>query len=165
MTSYHIRPRFQEIIAASPEVIQHRIQAYAETVTDCHLTDGVPGHLVVKIPPADQHYWSPQLGLTFEEHEEGTLVRGLYGPNPTVWLLFMFGYGTLGTIALFIAIIGFSQKNLGIDAPILWVLPVLAAAALTLYLIAQFGQKIGAEQMFTLHHFYEAAVGHRVHVH
>ncbi len=165
MTSYRIRPRFQQIIATSPKEAQRRIQAYAQDHIDCHLVNSVPGHLTLKIPLTEQHYWSPQLNLTFEEDDEGTLVRGLYGPNPTVWLLFLFGYGTLGTAALFIGIIGFSQKNLGIEAPILWVLPALLIAAVVLYFIAQFGQKIGAEQTFTLHHYYETAVGQRVHVH
>ena len=41
---------------------------------------------------------------------------------------------------------------------------LLAMAALVLYLVAQFGQKIGAEQMFTLHHFFEDSIGHRIHI-
>jgi hypothetical protein len=78
--------------------------------------------------------------------------------------MFMFGYSALGLIALFISIAGFSKMNLGIDAPILWALPVLAGLAIILYFIAQTGQKIGVEQTFIIHHFYEGAIGEKVHI-
>lgn len=123
--------------------------------------------IVLHIRPEERHFWSPQLSLSFdldEEDDSVTIIRGLYGPNPTVWAFFTYGYAALGIIATFLGMYGFSKYSLGQDYTILWSLPVLALLALILYLIAQFGQKIGAEQMFTLHHFFEDSVGHRIHV-
>lgn len=164
MTSLRIRPRFHQIIAASPDKVEERMKLkLKEPQNDC-IGSVIPGFIVIKIPRSERHYWSPQLSLSLEEHEEGTLVRGLYGPKPTVWAMFMFGYSTLGLIGLFIAIIGFSKVSLGLEAPVLWILPVLAGLALVLYFVAQTGQKIGVEQTFTIHHFYEEAIGEKVHI-
>lgn len=165
MTSIRIRPRFQQIVPASPDVVQERLRTQlAQSEVPC-TGSMLPGHVVLKVLAREQHYWSPQLSLTLEPHEQGTLVRGLYGPNPTVWAMFAMGYGAISILALFIGIIGLSARSLGQPAPILWALPILFLAALILYLIAQVGQKLGAEQTFLLHHFYENTIGERVPVH
>jgi hypothetical protein len=43
-------------------------------------------------------------------------------------------------------------------------MPFLGLAAVVLYIIAQFGQKLGVEQTFTLHHFFERSIGSRIHI-
>lgn len=114
-------------------------------------------YAVIKIPPTERHYWSPQLTLTIEPYEEkkAIFVRGLYGPKPSVWAVFFMSYAALCVISLFVGVYGLSQIMLEKPAPILWVIPALGGVALILYLIAQAGQKVGAEQMFRIHHFYE----------
>jgi hypothetical protein len=164
MTSIRIRPRFNQIIKEPQEKIEARLKSkLKDPDIDC-VGRVIPGFIVIKIPRSDRHYWSPQLSLSLEEHEDGTLVRGLYGPNPTVWAMFTFGYSALGLIALFISIIGFSKVSLGLEAPVLWALPILGGLAVILYFVAQTGQKIGVEQTFTIHHFYEESIGEKVHI-
>ena len=164
MTSLRIRPRFNQIIKEPQEKIEARLKSkLKDPELDC-VGRVIPGFIVIKIPHSDRHYWSPQLSLSLEEHEEGTLIRGLYGPNPTVWAMFTFGYSALGLIALFISIIGFSKISLGLEAPVLWALPILGGLAVILYFVAQTGQKIGVEQTFTIHHFYEESIGEKVHI-
>lgn len=167
MSSLHIRPRFKETYNLKPEEVGELVRKHiAEMECGCSAKI-LPGFIVLRIRPQDQHFWSPQLSLSFEVDEddsEKTVIRGLYGPNPTVWAFFTYGYAALAIVATFIGMYGFSKYSLGQDASILWVLPFLAVAAVVLYVIAQFGQKIGAEQMFTLHHFFEDSVGHRIHV-
>jgi len=159
MTSFRIRPRFQIVSPESEaELVQRLRQRVAEGECACRVSI-IPGFIVLKIPADARHYWSPQLSLSLEETEEGTLIRGLYGPNPTIWAMFAFLYGAIGLLALFIGIVGLSAKSLGNPAPVLWALPVLGVAAVVLYVIAQTGQKLGAEQTFTLHHFFESTVG------
>lgn len=164
MTSFRIRPRFEVLLQAPPKTVEERMRLRLASAKDVCSGTVIPGHIVLKIPLADQHFWSPQLSLNLEEHEGGTLVSGLYGPNPSVWVLFTFGYGTVGILALFISIFGFSQLSLGMNAAILWVLPVLGAIAIGLYAASQIGQKLGAEQTFLLHHFFEEALNIKVHI-
>lgn len=164
MTSIRVRPRFRQILQDTPRKIEEKISTkLKESKEDC-VGKVIQGFIVLKIPLSERHYWSPQLSLSLEDHEEGTLIRGLYGPNPTVWAMFTFGYSALGLIGLFVAIIGFSKKSLGMDAPVLWALPVLAGLAIILYFVAQTGQKIGVEQTFTIHHFFEDAIGKKIHI-
>ncbi len=165
MTSFRSRPRFQTTSNMDISEIQQAVSAHLKN-SDCGCVGSmVKGHIVLKIKPEDLHYWSPQLSLSLENTEEGTLIRGLYGPNPHVWALFLFGYAAIGILILFIGIIGFSQRSLGLSSGILWSLPVLAALGIGLYIGSQIGQKIGAEQTFTLHHFLEEAIEQKIHIH
>ena len=163
MTSIKLRPRFKYHSQHEPAEIQARVKDHLSTDDRC-IGTVIDGYVVLKIAPEDYHYWSPQLSLTLEEDEKGSLVRGLYGPNPNVWVLFIFGYGSISFMALFACIIGFSRWSLGMDAPILWIFPILGAVALGLYITGQLGQKFGAAQLFTLHHFLEEALEERVQV-
>jgi hypothetical protein len=164
MTSFRIRPRFQVIVSAPPDTVLERLQTTLSN-PDCPFVGRViPGHAVLKIPAEARHFWSPQLDLSIEAHERGTLVRGLYGPHPDVWLLFTLGYGVISISSLFVSIFGFTRVSLGLAAPILWLLPVLGSLALLLYLASQVGQKLGAAQTFTLHHFFEQTIGDKVNI-
>jgi hypothetical protein len=167
MTSVRIRPRFKAKYRMKPEEVGELVRKHMAEL-DCGCSAKVlPGFIVLNVRKQEEHFWSPQLSLSFEvdeENEEFTIIRGLYGPNPTVWALFTYGYAALGILATFLGMYGFSQYTLGQNAAILWSLPVFAVLALVLYLVAQFGQKLGAEQMFTLHHFFEDSVGHRIHI-
>ena len=118
-----------------PDEVAELVQKHMAEL-DCGCSAKIlPGFIVLRIRPQDQHFWSPQLSLSYEKDEENesfTVIRGLYGPNPTVWAFFTYGYAALGIIATFIGMYGFSQYSLGQDAKILWALPVLAVAALAL---------------------------------
>ncbi|WP_338392083.1 hypothetical protein [Fulvitalea axinellae] len=121
-------------------------------------------YIVLKVPLEDRHFWSPQLSLTLTEDNGETLIKGRYGPKPSVWTLFAFGYAALGILTLFIGMYGLSTWSLGMDSSALWWIPALVGLAVLLYLSAQAGQKIGAEQMFTLHHFFEDATKTKINV-
>ncbi len=162
MSSLRIRPRFKESVSESIESFKNRIQT---SLDDENEFSGLVSdqYCVIKIRPEERHYWSPQLTLTLEEASEGNLeVRGLYGPKPSVWAVFFMSYAALGVLSLFAGVFGLSQLMLNKPAPILWAIPIIAAIALGLYLVAQAGQKVGAEQMFRIHHFYEEVIKHRV---
>lgn len=163
MTSFRFRPRFKRVTALSTEAFTQRIRdELAKSEAPC-VGVVIPEHIVLKVPVTERHFWSPQVSLSLEEREDGnTLIRGLYGPNPTVWLLFTFGYIVIGTMAFFALMLGFSKLSLGLDASILWLLPMFALASIGLYFVAQFGQKLGVEQTFMLHHFVEEILEERI---
>ena len=153
MSSLEIRPRFRRLVPWKPPQVIDRFRrrlGNGEAPVRGLIVDH---HVTLKIPYESQHFWSPQLDLEVEEHPEGTLVRGLYGPHPSVWLMFVFFYAALGFIATIVAIIGFSQWNLGLSAGILWLLPVMGFILLMVWLSARAGQKLGREQMEELQAF------------
>lgn len=166
MTSIRTRPRFWHQSAQSIEQLKLNIKNYAGN----HPSDGVSvmsydQHCSFTISQSERHFWSPQLNLTFEENDDGCIIRGRYGPSPTIWPFFLFGYGALGTSFVFIGLFGLSQLALKQSAPILWALPFLLIGILAIWLIGQFGQKIGAEHTFRIHRFVEDSVGERIHIH
>lgn len=110
----------------------------------------------------DQHYWSPQLTVTIEETENGSLIRGLYGPKPNVWTMFVFFYAIIGFTTFITLMIGFSYMSLGKGTTILWLVPLLTLLFLTLYLVAYLGQKFGQRQMIFLHNFMEECLGEKI---
>jgi len=115
--------------------------------------------ITLQLPLEEQHYWSPTLTVTLEEYEKITTIRGLYGPRPTVWTMFVFFYSIIGLATLVIGTVGLSYKMLDKPTTILWWVPVLAIIFLSLYLVAFFGQKLGHQQIEKLHSFFENATG------
>ena len=164
MSSFKIRPRFRQHVKADFKEIQDRIRNALENHHYPYSAIYLPNQITLKIQPEERHFWSPQLNITLEEHEKSTLIRGLYGPNPSVWAMFFFAYASLGIIILFAGMVVLSQLSLGMETPLWWVVPLSASLALLVYLIAQTGQKLGAQQMFDLHHFYEEILGEKVHI-
>lgn len=159
LTLHRIRPRFS---AESPEAVETLIarirQSLAEEGTPCRGTIHFE-YVTIYLPPEEQHYWSPQLSLSLEATETGCLVRGLYGPRPEVWTMFVFFYAIIALGATVVAIIGFSNLSLDKSGAILWLLPVLILFFLSLYLTSYFGKRMGQDQLVTLHRFIEQSTG------
>lgn len=162
MSSFRIRPRFRQEVGANVMEIQDRISKGLKKMDNPYTVTFLPNQITLKIPLETRHFWSPQLNITLEQTDNGTLIRGLYGPNPSIWAMFFFAYSALGIIILFAGMVALSQLSLGMETPLWWVIPVCAALLIIIYLIAQTGQKIGAQQMFDLHHFYEETLGERI---
>ena len=156
---YRVRPRFKVHTTMNIGQIQERLEQglnheNASCLGRVHVMGGT-----LSLPLEQQHYWSPQLSLSFEETETGTIVRGLYGPRPSVWGMFVFFYSFIGIGTLIVATIGFSKLTLGKSSGLLWLVPVLLLVFLSLYLVSYFGQKLGRKQMITLHQFMEEVTG------
>lgn len=163
MSSFRIRPRFKHYIKADKAELERTISTALEQeklFTYYH----IPDHICIKIHPNERHIWSPQLDLSFDQDGENVIVRGLYGPNPTLWALFFFGYVIIGLLALFLGIWGLSVWMIGGDTSLLWAIPGLGLAAFLLYLFSQTGQKLGAQQLFDIHHFFENITKDRIRV-
>ncbi|KAB2813968.1 hypothetical protein [Phaeocystidibacter luteus] len=159
MTSVRVRPRFRHQLAESEETIREKLLIGLESKPSIHIVKARQ-YLIVEYNDDVRHYWSPQLQLSFEENEEGTLVRGLYGPHPNVWAIFFYGYAAMGVLGMFFLIIGLSQYLVDQRSWAFLAFGGCAIVAVLLYVIAQFGQKVGAEQTFELHHMYVESLGH-----
>jgi len=147
MSSLEIRPRFELKSPLSQEEILRRIDTAlkdSEAYFRGFISDW---HVVLKIPASDDHFWSPQLSMDVVEKEDGAMIYGLIGPKPSVWLMFVFFYFFLGFTVVVISIIGFSRLNLGLSAGVLWLLPILGTILVLVYLSANFGKKLGRDQM------------------
>ncbi|MGL1884872.1 MAG: hypothetical protein OCD76_00045 [Reichenbachiella sp.] len=157
--SYEIRPRFRVQSAENLEQIKTRIiNGLAAKNAPCK-GKSIDGHFTLYLPKEEQHYWSPQLSLSLEDNEEGCLVRGMFGPRPEVWSMFVLFYSVIGLATLIISVVGYAQMMLKTSAAILWLVPVLLVVFVTLYLVSYSGQKMGRDQMKTLHDFLVDSTG------
>jgi len=164
MTSFRIRPRFRQLRNEKPEEIEKAFKKKIESNKDQFTGIFMEGHITLKIRAKNRHFWSPQLNLSLETFQDKTVIRGLYGPNPTVWAIFFFGYASLGIILIIAGMLLLSQYMLEMETKLWWVIPACIFTGLILYVIAQMGQKIGASQMFDLHHLYEETLGEKIEI-
>lgn len=110
-------------------------------------------HIYLRIPPKAQYYWSPELHLTLEANDGGTLVRGIVGPKPKIWTMYMFFYSGVIVLFMFGSAMGISQWMLGLDAPWLWSMPASGLLGLLIFAAAKIGQKMASAQTLRLKNF------------
>ncbi|MFK7806255.1 MAG: hypothetical protein AB8F74_00510 [Saprospiraceae bacterium] len=152
---YRVRPRFEFTSEFSTTEIIEKINTALRSEDAPCKGHAKQRYARIFLPKKEQHYWSPQLSVTLEEMESGTLVRGLYGPRPEVWTMFIFFYSLIAFAIVVVSVIGYSSFSLGQGASILYSVPVLIIAFLSLYFVSYSGQKLGHDQMVTLHGFIE----------
>lgn len=165
MSSFRIRPRFSQVIELAIDEARERIvREVNEGEHHCEVKS-FPGFICLRIPEEERHFWSPRLNLSLDPAEDGkTRIEGTYGPNANVWSLFLYGYLLSGSVGLFSGTLGFAQWMIGMRPWGLWIFSVMLAVGIGLYLFAQFGQKMGAQQTFRLHQIFEAAMGRTVEI-
>ena len=166
MSSFGFRPHFSHDLDLSVDEAQTKIIRAVKQVDDPCEVKSFPGFICLRIPEEDRHFWSPRLNLALDETEEGTThIEGVYGPNANVWSIFLYGYLLTGCAGMFSGILGWVQKTIGHPAWALWIFGAMVVIAIGLYVLAQFGQKLGAAQTFRLHQIYESAMGRTEDVH
>lgn len=159
ITFSRIRPKIRFHSAYTAEealsLINSRLRS-EETTCEGQTTSGFASIY----PPEDQqHFWSPQLTITFENTDEGCEVSGLFGPKPAVWTMFVFFYSLIGFALMILIMIALSFYSLDIPSSVNWLIPVLLMILLSLFLVAYIGQKIGHRQIVIIHKFIEDSFG------
>ena len=65
-SNLQIRPRFREHTELPQEEVKKRISSVLTNKRELWRGEIVDNHVIVKVPKAQQHYWSPQLTLQLE---------------------------------------------------------------------------------------------------
>lgn len=166
MSSLRIRPTFSQTIPLGIADVQQRIVHAVEADPIGRFeVKNFPNFICLRIREQDRHFWTPRLTLSIEETDDGhTRIEGIYGPNANVWSLYLYGYLITGSFGIFAACLGYAQWIMDKHPWGLWILTGLGIIAISLYVSAQFGQKLGAQQMFMIHQAYESAIGTMVEV-
>ncbi len=154
----HLRPRFSFHVPYSKEILLQKIQTKLNEENAPCKGKIVQHHVVLDIHVEDRHYWSPQLHLEVEEDEKGSLVRGIIGPRPAVWTLFLFIYAVIGIIGLMTSLYGLSKWSLGEFSFALFGLPIAFILMSSAYLTSKYGEKLGHEQVEILKGFLRGAL-------
>ena len=153
MAKLQLRLRFKKKSAMKPEIIFSRIEKKFD-LPESQCTGWVSNkHAMLKIPEEHRTYWSPQLNIEIEQEGEGSLIRGLYGPNPTVWTMFVFFYSFITFIGIGGLMYGLTQVTLKHTPWAFWIVPAAGILLLGVYIIARVGQKMGDNQVTILQTF------------
>jgi len=113
---------------------------------------------VIRLRQDMEKYWVPQLQIRVEENNEipGTvIIRGLFGPCPSVWTLFMFSYGAGGAILLTSGMYGWIGLALGIGNFWAWTNLIGFLLIAGPYIASKIGQRIAKSHMDVLRTFIE----------
>ena len=151
----HLRPRFKLDFKESPDTILNKFKSNLAKENCKYCSKIVDGHVVIDVPKEEDHFWSPQLNIEVEKAgEDKSVVKGLFGPKPTVWTLFMFFHFAVAVAFIGFSIMAYVQYTLGSDysfalslvigLPIVWIL---------MYFLGRWGKSRGHKQMDELHDF------------
>ena len=150
-----LRSRFTVDLVDNSDEILNRFSKELKTA-DCNfLGKIVDGHIFISVLKKDEHFWSPQLHLEIISKADTTsLLKGLFGPKPQVWTLFMFIHFVIGISFLGFCVMLFTRISL--DGSL--VFPIIMMVALpflwiVLYFLGQIGKDTGKKQMIALHDF------------
>ena len=155
-----IRPRFAFPIKRSKEKALE-IMSNALDNTDKRIEGVIIGnHVMLDVIKEDRHFWSPQMNFRFtidEEEPKITKVKGIIGPRPATWTLFMFFYFLIGTIGFLLSSYGLSKWSLDEYSVTIWAFPISLVIMATAFITGKIGEKLGKTQTTLLSNFlYEA---------
>ena len=149
----HLRPRFTIDINENHALVLQRFQVRLKEQKVQFPSRFSDGHIIIDVPLKAAHFWSPQLNLEIVEVEEDqSILKGLFGPKPQVWTLFMFIHFVVGIAFLIFAVMLYVQWSLNgsIVFPLMMTifLPVFWGV---LYFLGRIGKSTGHSQMDDLH--------------
>ncbi|WP_048331105.1 hypothetical protein [Bizionia psychrotolerans] len=155
-----LRPRFKtELPQPNTAVIQLFADA-KKTQTD-YVISIIDDHIFLKLPKHKQHFWSPQLHLEINEvNHETAMLHGLFGPNPTVWTMFMFFHFIIGGLFIGFGIWAYSNWTLDNEYAIqVGVMVLMVILWIGMYFAGRIGRDSSKDQMHELHDFMKKIIG------
>ena len=149
-----LRPRFKLELDRNNEEVLKVFEDAKNSQKDFIITR-VDDHVFIKIPKANQHFWSPQLHLEIMEIDKNSSrLFGLFGPNRTVWTMFMFLHFVVAGIFIGFSIWAYTNWSLGNDFAIqLFVTLFMVVIWFGLYFGGRIGKATGKDQMILMHRF------------
>ncbi len=150
-----LRPRFKFHVKHDNEKLLKLFEDTKDAQSNFKVSR-VDDHVFIKIPKDKQHFWSPQLHLEINKNDntETSTIYGLFGPNPTVWTMFMFLHFLVAGLFIGFGIWAYVNWSLETDYAIqLFVTLLMVVIWFALYFGGQLGKKTGMNEMHQLHHF------------
>lgn len=154
-----LRPRFKIEIEEENEKALEAFEKLKKAQSD-FVVSRVDDHVFIRIPKSKQHFWSPQLHLEINKKDDKTSwLSGLYGPNPTVWTLFMFLHFFVAVVFIGFGAWAYSNWSLGNSFAIqIGVMGLMVVTWFVLYFAGRMGKRKGQPEMQELCNFMKDAL-------
>ena len=150
-----LRPRFSIDLEENAEIVLNRFSDKFKKEETTFRGSIIDGHIFIAVSKKEEHFWSPQLHLEIlEKTKKTSLLKGLFGPKPQVWTLFMFIHFVIGISFLGFAVFLYTKISLNesIIFPVIMMF-VLPLVWTVLYFLGKIGKDTGKSQMKDLHDF------------
>lgn len=149
-----LRPRFKIELNRDNESVLKDFEL-SKSLQKNFIVSRIDDHVFIKFPKHKQHFWSPQLHLEINSiDEKSSLLHGLFGPNPTVWSMFMFLHFFVAVVFIGFGAWAYSNWSLknsyGMQIGIMILMVVLW---FVLYFAGRMGKLKGKNEMHLLHDF------------
>jgi hypothetical protein len=147
----HMRPRFEarSPLSSIEEAVRDLTDAYSDAECGCMARDFYGRQVEVRVHHDTRHTWSPQLKVWFDQGPDGAVrARGRFGPEASVWTMFMAGYAVSAMVTLTGLIVWTSQ--IGVKGGGQWgVLLILLGplGALAVFALARVGRRLARDEM------------------
>ena len=150
------RPRFKVYTKATKEELITLIQKHLKISNKIIGGYANREFAMVRLRQEKEKYWAPQLQIRWEEdedHPNQIIVRGIIGPRPNIWTMFMFFYGLAGALVITLGTYALSEYIVKGESYWIWIVPFGIAIAVATYFAAKIGQKLAKEHLNVLHQF------------
>lgn len=108
-----LRLRFYKDVDDSIENVQQKFETYSQKELTDFIINVHEHHIWFYVVGTKKHYWSPHLHLQLEsKNENETHIRGLFGPDQTLWTFFMFLHFIVAGIFTIFGMIAYSNYTL-----------------------------------------------------
>lgn len=155
------RPRFKVVAKMTQDEFSNKLKIHFKNhnkILGGYVNKEVA---IIHLRQDREKYWAPQLQIRVEENDDlpGTIyVRGLFGPRPAIWTLFMFSYGLGGAVLLTTGIYGWIELVLGIGSFWVWTNLIGLLLIVGPYISAKIGQNVAKSHMSVLRAFIETVL-------
>jgi len=149
-----LRPRFKIELNKSHTSVLEAFEAKRLDQKQ-FIVSRVDDHVFIKLPKAQQQFWSPQLHLEINDLENNkSQLYGLFGPNPTVWTLFMFLHFLVAGLFIAFCIWAYSNYALKVDYQLqVWGLIGMVILWFILYFSGRLSKTSNQKEMTVLYTF------------
>ncbi len=108
-----LRPIFMIDLEENHEEILKKFSDEFKNENCMFLGNIVDGHIFMLVSKKEEHFWSPQLHIEIMEKTATTsFLKGLFGPKPQVWTLFMFIHFVIGISFLGFGVLLYTRISL-----------------------------------------------------
>ena len=134
-----LRLRFYKDVIINTTVLSQKFADFAQSNQTDYAVKTRGTHIWISINGDKKSYYSPHLHLELEAKSENeTHIRGLFGPDPTLWTFFMFLHFIIAGVFLIFSGIAYSNSVLNKSYTLdLVVLVLMVISWFLLYFIAK----------------------------
>lgn len=155
-----LRLRFNQDIQENSASLLSKFEKYSNIKSENFIIKTSDNHIWLDIVPSKRKYWTPHLHLELEpKNDSETHIRGLFGPDPTLWTFFMFLHFIIAGLFFIFAAMAYSDYVLKTSMTFnLAIMLLMTIFWFSLYYLAKSIRKKGRLQMNELDSYFNTII-------